>query len=120
MESIIIPIRYKLYKLCFHTAIALTIGNELYELETDTIYPNFPTLFSKKNLDDMMTEIGATTSCEEILTACNRCSVREKKRREHEKKMFTLDKGKEILADLTKSVDKKKEAVEGFIHKLRH
>ncbi|RVD81467.1 uncharacterized protein DFL_009331 [Arthrobotrys flagrans] len=118
--SLLIPIRYKLYRHCSHTAIALTIGTELHELQTDAIYPNFPTLFAEKKLDDIMTEIGATTSFEEILTVCVRCSEAEKKRRDHEKKISTVDKGKEVLAGLAESVNRRKEAVEDFIHKLRH
>ncbi|KAF3271962.1 hypothetical protein TWF970_010190 [Orbilia oligospora] len=119
--SIIIPLRYKLYNQCFHTAIALTIGDEPYELQGDTIYPNFPTLFADKRFDNMVTEVGATAGFEEIPTLCTRCSEYEKmKKDDAKKKRFSVEKGIEVLADIIDSIDKKKGSLGEFIHKLRH
>ncbi|KAK6499532.1 hypothetical protein TWF506_004162 [Arthrobotrys conoides] len=93
--SLVIPLRYKLYKQCFHTAIALSIGDEPYELETGTIYPNFPTLFANKRVDDMVTEVGATAGFEEIPTACTHCSKPGKKKKVHERRsVLVLKKGR--------------------------
>ncbi|KAK6517622.1 hypothetical protein TWF281_004271 [Arthrobotrys megalospora] len=120
MPQFLLPIRYKLYRGCFHTAIALTIGDELHELQTDAVYPKFPTLFAVKEFDDILTEIGVTSDFEDIETVCARCSNVELKRREIEKSILTRNSTGEARGGFAHALGKGTGTLTEFVNIHRH